>query len=74
MVHQALSSWKDRYPSALVDGSVKLAAHDFFEKNPVIGAEVYWLRHIMYEVELSSQTSTSDRSQLMLQIQARLAR
>lgn len=47
MVQQAVSSWKEKYPSAVSDGSVKLVVHDFFEKNPVVGAEVYWLRHIM---------------------------
>ena len=47
VIQQALPAWKSKYSSAVSDGKVKLDAHDFFETNPVAGAEVYWLRHIM---------------------------
>lgn len=51
VIQQALLAWETKYPAAISKGKVKLAAHDFFEKNPVLGAEVYWLRHIMYAFE-----------------------
>ena len=49
MIQQALSVWETKYHSAILKGNVRLTAHDFFEKNPILGAEVYWLRYIMYE-------------------------
>jgi hypothetical protein len=61
MIHQAHSAWEMKYPSAVLEGKVKIVAHDFFEKNPVLGAEVYWLRHIMYELEPALQTSSLER-------------
>lgn len=51
VIQQALPTWETKYPTAILEGKVKLVAHSFFEKNPVLGAEAYWLRHIMYAVE-----------------------
>ena len=48
VIQQALSVWEMKYPTPILESKVKLVSHDFFEKNPVFGAEVYWLRHIMY--------------------------
>lgn len=34
-------------PDAIPSGRVKFMAHDFFQENPVKGADVYWLRGIL---------------------------
>ncbi|KIW65329.1 hypothetical protein, variant [Phialophora macrospora] len=47
VISQAVSVWQAKHPSAIAEGKVTLAEHDFFRKNPVVGAEVYWLRHIV---------------------------
>ncbi|CZR56846.1 related to O-methyltransferase [Phialocephala subalpina] len=49
MIQQARSVWGMKYPSAILEGKVSLVTHDFFETNPVRGAEVYWLRYIMHD-------------------------
>jgi hypothetical protein len=41
------SIWPKENPAALVAGRVKFMEHDFFQKNPVQGAEVYWMRYIL---------------------------
>jgi hypothetical protein len=56
VIQQALSVWETKYPAAIQNGKVKLAGHDFFEKNPVHGAKVYWMRHIMYAFESALQS------------------
>ncbi|RMZ86788.1 hypothetical protein DV736_g5986, partial [Chaetothyriales sp. CBS 134916] len=38
--------WPREAPTAVVEGRVILMAHDFFEQNPVQGADIYWLRGI----------------------------
>lgn len=40
--------WPKENPGALKDGRVRFMEHDFFEQNPVEGADVYWLRYIMW--------------------------
>jgi hypothetical protein len=40
--------WPKENPAALAAGRVKFMEHDFFRKNPVHGADVYWLRYILY--------------------------
>jgi hypothetical protein len=47
VIQQAISVWQAKFPAALSQGKVRLSAHDFFQKNPVQGAEIYWLRHIV---------------------------
>lgn len=39
--------WPRENPSALKSGRVQFQPHDFFEPNPVQGADVYWLRYIL---------------------------
>ena len=39
--------WPKENPEALKQGRVRFMEHDFFEKNPVQGADVYWLRYIL---------------------------
>ena len=41
--------WPKEAPEALAAGRVTFMEHDFFQPNPVKGAEVYWLRYVMYE-------------------------
>jgi hypothetical protein len=41
------SVWPKENPGALAAGRVKFMEHDFFQKNPVQAAEVYWMRYIM---------------------------
>ncbi|KAK2834889.1 hypothetical protein FQN49_006815 [Arthroderma sp. PD_2] len=36
-------------PDALLSKRVEFMAHDFFQENPVKGAEVYWLRGILHD-------------------------
>lgn len=43
------SIWPKENPAALVAGRVKFMEHDFFQKNPVQGAEVYWMRYILHD-------------------------
>lgn len=40
--------WPRESPEALRDGRITFMEHDFFMENPVKGAEVYWLRSILY--------------------------
>lgn len=54
VIEQAASVWKERYPKAVSQGTAKLMTHDFFQKSPVSGAEIYWLRHILY-VEINGE-------------------
>jgi hypothetical protein len=39
--------WPKENPKALEEKRVTFMPHDFFKKNPVQGADVYWLRYIM---------------------------
>ncbi|KAF9631052.1 putative o- protein [Lasiodiplodia theobromae] len=41
--------WPKENPSALQEGRVTFTPHNFFDKNPVQGAEVYWLRYIIHD-------------------------
>lgn len=41
--------WPKENPSALQEGRVTFTPHNFFDKNPVKGAEVYWLRYIIHD-------------------------
>ncbi|KAI4098278.1 MAG: hypothetical protein LQ339_006537 [Xanthoria mediterranea] len=36
-------------PDAIPSGRVRFMAHDFFQENPVKGADVYWLRGILHD-------------------------
>jgi hypothetical protein len=41
--------WPKESPQALAEGRVKFITHDFFNENPVKGADVYWMRYIMHD-------------------------
>lgn len=47
MIEQARAFWEKENPDAHAQGRVRLMPHDFFAKNPVEGADVYWLRYIL---------------------------
>lgn len=49
VIREASRIWTTKYPSALSTGGIKLNVHDFFTTNPVLGADVYWLRHIIHD-------------------------
>ncbi|EXJ75293.1 uncharacterized protein A1O5_01989 [Cladophialophora psammophila CBS 110553] len=49
VIQQAIAVWETKHPSAIAEGKVKLAAHDFFKKKPAVGAEIDWLRYIMHD-------------------------
>lgn len=50
MLAQARSIvWPKENPAALAEKRVEFCPHDFFEENPVKGADVYWLRYIMHD-------------------------
>jgi len=39
--------WPKENPEALNSGRVSFMQHDFFQDNPVKGADIYWLRYIL---------------------------
>ncbi len=41
--------WPQANPTAVEHNRVRFMPHDFFEQNPVKGADVYWLRHIIHD-------------------------
>ncbi|KAI4085799.1 MAG: hypothetical protein LQ344_008124 [Seirophora lacunosa] len=45
----AQNTWPKEVSAALTDGRVRFMEHDFFNPNPVHGAEVYWLRYILHD-------------------------
>ncbi|KAL9932132.1 hypothetical protein V8E36_008904 [Tilletia maclaganii] len=46
MIEQAKSFWAKANPEAIQDGSTQLQVHDFFQKNPVDGGDLYAFRAI----------------------------
>ncbi|KAK9414632.1 putative O-methyltransferase domain-containing protein [Seiridium unicorne] len=49
VIQQAISTWEAKFPKALPEGKVELMPHDFFKPNPVLHADVYWLRYIAHD-------------------------
>lgn len=50
VLEQAQSQvWPKENPEALASGRVTFMPHDFFSKNPVQAADVYWLRYIIHD-------------------------
>lgn len=48
MLAQAQSAiWPVENPEALNTGRVEFLEHDFFNPNPIVGADIYWLRYIL---------------------------
>ncbi|KAL4789761.1 S-adenosyl-L-methionine-dependent methyltransferase [Aspergillus venezuelensis] len=41
--------WPIEVPEAVKDGRVQFMEHDFFQPNPVRGADVYWLRGVLHD-------------------------
>ncbi|KAF7593899.1 hypothetical protein BBP40_010601 [Aspergillus hancockii] len=41
--------WPKENPAALEAGRVQFVAHSFFDKNPVEGADVYYLRYVLHD-------------------------
>ncbi|OTA96462.1 hypothetical protein M434DRAFT_374504 [Hypoxylon sp. CO27-5] len=48
---QGFSMWQREFPEALESGRVKFVTHDFFKPNPVKGADIYWMRHVLHDWE-----------------------
>ncbi|KIK51637.1 hypothetical protein GYMLUDRAFT_78142 [Collybiopsis luxurians FD-317 M1] len=48
-ISHAEEFWKEKMPSALDSGRVKLQVHDFFTPQPVKGASVFLLRSILHD-------------------------
>ncbi|KAL6304369.1 S-adenosyl-L-methionine-dependent methyltransferase [Sparassis latifolia] len=51
VIEKAEPVWLRERPEALKAGRVKFMPHDFFTENPVKGADVYLLRHILHDWE-----------------------
>lgn len=49
MLANARDVWRQDSPEALSSGRVQFQPTDFFEENPVRGAEVYWYRMILHD-------------------------
>ncbi|KAI5861287.1 putative O-methyltransferase [Durotheca rogersii] len=49
VTEQGLSLWKEEYPEAVESGRVQFMEHDFFTPNPVVGADIYWMRHVLHD-------------------------
>ncbi|KAJ0303660.1 hypothetical protein Brms1b_011553 [Colletotrichum noveboracense] len=49
MIEHATAHWQKTDPRALATGAVKLTTHDFFNENPVKGADVYWFRSVIVD-------------------------
>lgn len=48
VIKQGLESvWPKDNPDALKTGRVQFVEHSFFDKNPIEGAEVYYLRYVL---------------------------
>lgn len=41
--------WPKESPDAIAEKRVEFCPHDFFEVNPIKGADVYWLRYVMHD-------------------------
>ncbi|KDQ09293.1 hypothetical protein BOTBODRAFT_164961 [Botryobasidium botryosum FD-172 SS1] len=49
LIEEGRKFWAEKNPKALKSGQVKLQVHDFFEAQPVVGADVYHLRAILHD-------------------------
>ncbi|KAK1456166.1 O-methyltransferase [Colletotrichum cuscutae] len=49
MIAHATAHCNKTDPQALTSGVVKLTPHDFFNENPVKGADVYWFRSVIVD-------------------------
>ncbi|KAJ8124187.1 hypothetical protein ONZ43_g41 [Nemania bipapillata] len=74
-VKQAQSEvWPRENPEALKAGRIQFVVHDFFNTNPVLHADVYWLRYIIHDwsddycvkILSSIKPSMGPRSRIMI--------
>ncbi|KAI0383175.1 putative O-methyltransferase [Hypomontagnella monticulosa] len=49
MTEQGISMWQKEFPEALDSGRMQFVTHDFFKPNPVKGADIYWMRHVLHD-------------------------
>ncbi|KAI9839441.1 MAG: hypothetical protein M1819_002066 [Sarea resinae] len=49
VVKQGHGVWMKENPDAIAQGQVKLTPHDMFSPQPIVGADVYWLRYIIHD-------------------------
>lgn len=47
LIQAQTNVWPKAIPGALDSGRVSFMPHDFFQVNPVKGADVYWIRYIL---------------------------
>ena len=47
IIEKVQEFWKITYPEALQTGRVQLVPHNFFEEQPIKGADVYFMRFIL---------------------------
>ena len=47
VIEKAKAVWAHKVPDAVASGRITFMVHDFFTEQPVKGAEVYLMRHIM---------------------------
>ena len=47
VIEKAEPAWQREWPEALKAGRIQFMPHDFFTENPMKGANVYLLRHIL---------------------------
>jgi hypothetical protein len=64
--------WPAENPQAINDQRVVFMEHNFFDTNPVEGADVYWLRYILYVCPVGRRPLSSSCVTLLLTAQARL--
>ncbi|KAG2069142.1 S-adenosyl-L-methionine-dependent methyltransferase [Suillus decipiens] len=56
-VEQAQIAWEKDAPEALRDGRVEFVEFNFFEESPVVGKDVYYLRHVLHDWPDSESTT-----------------
>ncbi len=48
MTEQGLAICRRDLPAAVESGRMVFMEHDFFEDNPVKGADIYWMRNVLF--------------------------
>ncbi|KAI2625786.1 putative O-methyltransferase [Hypoxylon sp. NC1633] len=46
---QGFLMWQNEFPEALESRRAQFVAHDFFKPNPIKGADIYWMRHVLHD-------------------------
>ncbi|KAG8915962.1 hypothetical protein FRC00_003182 [Tulasnella sp. 408] len=49
VIERAQEFWEHHVPSLVDSGHVTIQRHDFFEPQPIVGATVYFLRHVLHD-------------------------